>query len=100
GRDGGAGAQAGGPPQNARSGLSFIGQLLPGIPRYFASEWSYAQVRGLDSHSICAFGQEESTVVVVSADGTFRTARFSEPGECEPITYAQFIARPSEEDAD
>jgi hypothetical protein len=38
-------------------GLSFLrGVLPPGmIPKYMNSEWSYAQVRGLESRSICAF---------------------------------------------
>jgi WD40 repeat protein len=85
-----SGGRAG--PQNQKSGLSFITGMLPvGVPKYFASEWSFAQARGLDSHSICAFGVEPNTLIVVSADGSFLTARFDNPGECERSSYAKFM---------
>jgi WD40 repeat protein len=51
-------------PQNTKSGLAFVKSVLPGIvPRYFASEWSYAQVRGLEGKCICAFGSDPWTIV-------------------------------------
>lgn len=50
---------------NAVSGLSFMRGLVPGlVPKYFGSEWSCAQVRGLEGKSICAFDKEKSNVVV------------------------------------
>jgi hypothetical protein len=49
------------------------------------------QVRGIESRSICAFGTEPNTIVVLSADGSFMIAKFDEPGECERISYAKFI---------
>lgn len=40
---------------------------------------------------MCAFGREPRTIVLISEDGSFLTARFSEPGECERISYARFL---------
>lgn len=88
-------------PQNTKSGLAFVKSMLPGIvPKYFGSEWSYAQVRGLEGKCICAFGSDPSTIVVVCADGTFLMSSFEEGGECTRISYARFIrAEGEEEDA-
>eukprot|EP00903_Cladosiphon_okamuranus_P020742 g19047.t1 len=91
---GGGGARrsmATGATLNAMSGLRFIGGLVPGLPAYFNSEWSYAQIRGIEARSVCAFGREPRTIVLISEDGSFLTARFSEPGECERISYARFL---------
>ncbi|CAN0352155.1 unnamed protein product, partial [Discosporangium mesarthrocarpum] len=41
---------------------------------------------GIESRSICAFGREPDTIILISEDGSFLTARFSEPGECERIS--------------
>ncbi len=49
--------------------------------RYFTSMWSFAQLRGLETPSICAFGMDPHTLIIVSADGSFMTAKFSESGE-------------------
>ncbi len=49
--------------------------------RYFTSEWSFAQLRGLEGHSLCAFGIDPHTLIIISADGSFMTAKFNEPGE-------------------
>ncbi|KAG5182179.1 WD40-repeat-containing domain protein [Tribonema minus] len=96
-----SGSGGGGPSKNTRSGLSFLGGILPmAVPKYFSSEWSYAQVRGVESRSICAFGAEPNTIVVVSADGSFLLARFDEPGECERVSYAKFIRGPTDEALD
>lgn len=40
---------------------------------------------------MCAFGREPRTIVLISEDGSFLTAKFSEPGECERISYARFL---------
>jgi hypothetical protein len=38
--------------------------LLPQVtPRYFGSEWSFAQIRGLEARTIVAFGAREHTVI-------------------------------------
>ncbi|CAN0551925.1 unnamed protein product, partial [Ectocarpus sp. 12 AP-2014] len=46
---------------------------------------------GIEARSVCAFGREPRTIVLISEDGSFLTARFSEPGECERISYARFL---------
>jgi len=44
---------------NKKSGLSVLNKFLPtSVGGYFSSEWSYAQVKGIESPSICAFGQQ------------------------------------------
>jgi len=90
--------QDGGLPQNAKSGLGFLSSIVPGIaPSYFQSEWSFAQVHNLHAQSICAFGAEPNTIVVVGADGTFLQSSFAEGGECQRLTYARFV-RQEEDD--
>lgn len=49
------------------------------------------QIRGIEARSVCAFGREPRTIVLISEDGSFLTARFAEPGECERISYARFL---------
>ena len=50
------------------------------LPRYFSSEWSFAQFRVPEGRSICAFGAEPNTIIVVSADGSFNKAKFDGGG--------------------
>ncbi len=64
--------------------LSFgkISKLLP-LPKYFSSEWSFAQFRIPDLKSICTFGPE-NTLIVISSDGKYYQASFDPKngGEC------------------
>ena len=60
------------PPQhstevnNSTSGLSFMRGLVPGlVPKYFGSEWSCAQVRGIEGRSICAFDKDLPRITVI-----------------------------------
>lgn len=75
---------------NPKSSLSFMKGLLP---KYFSSEWSFAQYRVPDTRSIVAFGAEKNSIIVVSADGTFYKALFDpeKGGECVQESYAKFI---------
>jgi len=74
-------------------GINFLKGILPGslVPKYFESEWSFAQVRGIEGRSICAFGKDPSRIVVVSADGTFIVSSFDEGGDCARISTAKFL---------
>ncbi|CAM9134722.1 unnamed protein product, partial [Ectocarpus fasciculatus] len=85
-------------PSNARSGLAFIKDLLPAsiVPKYLVSEWSYAQVRGLEGKCICAFDRDSSKIIVICANGTFLTSSYEEGGECERLTFAKFVKSDSE----
>ena len=60
-------------PPNPVSSLSFMRTLLP---KYFSSEWSFAQFRVPDVRTIVAFGGEKNSIVIASADGTFYKALF------------------------
>ena len=83
-----AAAQA---PKNATSNLSLLRRIIPGVPKYVDSEWSFAQVHGLESHTICAFGQDPGSIVVVGADGSYLHCSFLAGGECEKVSYAKFV---------
>jgi hypothetical protein len=70
------------------------------LPKYFSSEWSFAQFRVPDGRTIVAFGADKNSIVVVSADGHFYKALFSEDksgGECVQESYAKFIKSPEEQ---
>lgn len=69
---------------NPTSSLSFMKSMLP---KYFSSEWSFAQFRVPDVRTIVAFGGEKNSIVIASADGTFYKALFDpdKPGGQECI---------------
>lgn len=64
---------------NPKSGLRFMKKVLP---KYFDSEWSFAQFRVKDSRTICSFVGDEPVLIVVSADGTYYEVNFLAGGEC------------------
>jgi len=81
---------------NPKSALSFMKGVLP---KYFSSEWSFAQFRVPDSKTIVAFGAEKNSIIVVSSDGSFYKALFDgeKPGsECVQESYAKFINKPED----
>merc|ERR1712028_214096 len=75
---------------NKRSNLSFMKAVLP---KYFSSEWSFAQF-SLPStcKTLCAFGNDENSFVVVTADGEFYKCTFDADrgGECKNERYDKF----------
>jgi WD40 repeat protein len=75
---------------NPKSSLKVISNLLP---KYFQSEWSVAQFRVPDVRTIVAFGSDEHSIVVVSADGTFYKATFDPKsgGDCTKIRDESFL---------
>lgn len=85
---------------NQKSGFSFLKDILPVgiVPKYIGSEWSFAQVRGLEGKCICAFDKDSPKITVVCADGTFLTASYEEGGEATRLSFAKFIR--SEDDTD
>jgi len=71
-------------------GLSFMKSLLPG---YFSSEWSVAQFRVPDSLSLCAFGSEPNSIIVLTAEGVVYTCTFDpvHGGECTQENLTRFL---------
>ena len=67
------------------------------MPKYVESEWSFAQVHGLEPQTICAFGQNPGTLIIVGADGSYLMTSFAEGGECEKMSFARFVRPPQEE---
>eukprot|EP00004_Rigifila_ramosa_P001386 TRINITY_DN1132_c0_g1_i2.p1 TRINITY_DN1132_c0_g1~~TRINITY_DN1132_c0_g1_i2.p1 ORF type:complete len:370 (-),score=90.66 TRINITY_DN1132_c0_g1_i2:94-1203(-) len=81
---------------NPRSSLSFMRGILP---KYFSSEWSFAQFHTSEARSICAFGQEKNSIIVICADGSFYKCIFDpvRGGECKQESYSKFIKGPEDE---
>lgn len=58
--------------KNRKSTFGF----LSGLSQYFGSEWSFAWFKGPEVPSICAFGPDNSSVLVVASDGQFQRLVF------------------------
>lgn len=73
-------------------GINFLKGILPTglVPKYFESEWSFAQVRGIDGKSICAFSKDSSKIIVVCADGNYIVANVEE-GECSRVSTTRYL---------
>jgi len=72
---------------------SSLGLFKSVLPRYFSSEWSLAQFRVPDVRTIVAFGSDETSIVVVSSDGTFYKATFDPKngGDCQKVKDERFL---------
>jgi len=75
---------------NPKSSLSFMKSVLP---KYFSSEWSFAQFRVPEGKTITSFGPEANTIIVISADGSFYKCHFDpvKGGECVQRDYYCFL---------
>jgi len=75
---------------NPKSSLSFMKGILP---KYFSSEWSFAQFRVPEGKTITAFGPEPNTIIVISAGGSFYKCFFDprKGGECIQKDYHNFL---------
>ncbi|CAM6082963.1 unnamed protein product [Calypogeia fissa] len=83
---------------NPGSSFSFMKGVLP---KYFSSEWSFAQYRlPEETKSIVAFGPQKNTVIIVGSDGSFYKCAFdpTNGGEMEQQEYTKFM-RPDDETA-
>ncbi|XP_042510032.1 autophagy-related protein 18c [Macadamia integrifolia] len=75
---------------NPGSSLSFMKGVLP---KYFSSEWSFAQFHlSEDVRFLAAFGSQ-STVVIVGMDGSFYRCSFDplNGGEMSQLEYVRFL---------
>jgi hypothetical protein len=79
-------------PKNQKSIWDKMTKIIP-LPKYFKSEWSFAQFRIPDSKAICAFGSNNSIIgiifikLVVSNEGRYYLANFDPKngGECTKL---------------
>lgn len=84
---------------NPTSSLSFVKGVLP---KYFSSEWSFAQYRlPEDVRTLVAFGPEKNTVVIVGLDGSFYRCSFDpvHGGEMQQQEFARFLRSESDTNA-
>lgn len=72
---------------NPTSSFSWMKSILP---KYFSSEWSYAQFRVPDARTIVSFGSEKNSIVVVSADGSYYKAVFDPEKPASEMTQADY----------
>ncbi len=74
------------------------------LPKYFNSEWSFAQFRihdeaattaGHPPQSIVGFGVDPNTVLVVTRGGSFYKLSFDpvKGGPCSQLSYCKFLER-------
>lgn len=76
---------------NQSSSFSFMKGVLP---KYFSSEWSFAQYRlPEDVRTLVAFGHDKNTVVIVGLDGSFYRCAFDpvNGGEMQQQEFARFL---------
>jgi len=80
-------------PDVADNTKSAFGVLKGVLPKYFSSEWSIAQFRVPDVRTIVAFTCDETSIIVVSADGTFYKASFDSHngGDCIKQVEESFL---------
>jgi hypothetical protein len=70
------------------------------LPKYFSSEWSFAQFRvPEETRAIVSFGAQPDTIVIVCANGSFYRCSFDgkNGGEMAQIEYERYI-KPEEAD--
>ncbi|KAG8470216.1 hypothetical protein KFE25_008637 [Diacronema lutheri] len=93
---------------NTKSSLSFLSGVLPQslMPKYISSQWSVAQFHTPGhpavhsaTRTICAFGSERNTLIVISSDGSFFKCSFDPQrgGECRRESFARYLQADDEE---
>ncbi len=62
--------------RNQQSSFSFMKGVLPS---YFSSEWSFVQAHlGKECKSVCCFGQDSKSLIVLCGDGSYYKYTFDE----------------------
>jgi hypothetical protein len=77
---GAAGGSSSGTAANPKSSFAFMRGLLP---KYFSSEWSFAQFRVPETRALVAFGQEPHTIVGASAASPLAAGLALPPSCCK-----------------
>jgi len=72
---------------NRKSSFSFIGLS------FLKSEWSFAWFKAPEVPSICCFGDDNQSIIIVTIEGFFIRATFDavNGGECKQKTLSKFI---------
>jgi len=61
------------------------------LPRYFDSEWSFAQFRLVDTFAICAI--KENKIIAISAEGNYYMAEIDKNGgECKKLQQRELLS--------
>lgn len=84
------------PGSNPSSTLSFMKGVLP---RYFSSEWSFAQYRlPEDVRTLVGFGPDKTTVIIAGLDGSFYRCSFDpiHGGEMQQQESVRFLSSENE----
>jgi hypothetical protein len=70
------------------------------LPKYFSSQWSFAQCKVGEQRCVATFGQDPSTVLVASVDGSFYRFRFDpvKGGDCARESLVKFTNIGSDQD--
>lgn len=63
--------ESSGTVSNTKSFFSIFGSVLP---KYFSSEWSFAQCRLKDSHVMCAI--KDKNLIAISLEGYYYNTEF------------------------
>lgn len=99
----GAAATAPSPTTESKEGntMSSLWGLRNYLPKYFASEWNFAKCKAPDGvRTICAFGSDPNTVILVGADGSFSQFNFEAGGDAKRVSYSRFMGEDHPEDDD
>uniref|UniRef100_A0A7S0WRP9 WD repeat domain phosphoinositide-interacting protein 3 n=1 Tax=Chlamydomonas leiostraca TaxID=1034604 RepID=A0A7S0WRP9_9CHLO len=87
------------PRSNPTSILSVVKGIVPSLalPKYFQSEWSFAQARlssdDVGCRSLVGFGPQPNTLCIITMSGAFYKVSFdpSKGGACSQEVYTRFI---------
>ncbi len=74
--------------------LGLIQSMIPTslVPQYFNSEWSFAQIRGIEGKNICTFEGKSNHIIVLSDLGIYTKCQLPvEPGDCPKLCVNSFL---------
>ncbi len=65
------------------------------LPRYFKSEWSFAQFRIPDGRALCGFSEDGNNLIAVTTDGQYFVAEIPKGGGDCKETLRKAILNPN-----
>lgn len=96
-----AGAGGAGASEAKENTVSTFSRFKSILPKYFASEWNFAKCKAPDGvRTICAFGTDPNTIILVGADGSFSQFNYEAGGDAKRVSFSRFIGEdgPEEEE--